>query len=174
MSSPLNYPPHQPAPPAPRPGMSTGKKVALGCGIPLVLVLAFAGGCAVLAGTAVNEIDKQVRADKSDDVRAAKEDVKIVSCKVVKDDILGPNVEAKVKVTNHGKKRANYYVQGEFLDEDGNQFDTLDSYVRNLAPGSSTTQDFTGTFVPGELQGVDKGTCKILDVSRDEFLAANN
>lgn len=169
------FPPYQPNPgPPPRPGMSTGKKVALGCGIPLVLVMAFAGGCAVLAGTAVNEIDKQVQADKSADVRASKEDVKLLSCKVVtENDIIGPEVQAKVKVTNHGKKRANYYIQGEFLGEDGNQFDTLDAYVQNLAPGASTVKDFTGTFVPGELQGVDKGECKILDVNRDEFLAAN-
>ena len=163
---------YHPNPPPPKPGMSLAAKLALGCGIPTALFIVFAGGCMALVGGAANEVDKQVQKDKAADARAAKEDVKLVSCKIV-DDSFGPDVEAKIKVTNNGDKRANYWIAVEFLDAKGNQVDSLDAYVENLAPGASTTRDFTGIFVAGQLEGVTKGTCKILDVSRDELFAAN-
>ncbi len=165
---------YHPNPPPQKPGMPLAAKLALGCGIPAAVFIVFVGGCAALVGGAANEVDKQVQKDKAADARAAKEDVELVSCKVVTDnEIIGPDVEAKVKVTNNGTKRANYWIEGEFLDVKGNQVDSLDAYVENLAPGASTTRDFTGIFVGGQLDGVTKGTCKILDVSRDEFFAAN-
>jgi hypothetical protein len=155
--------------------MRTGTKIALWVGIPTGCFLILVGGCAALVGSAANEVDKQVQADKKADVRAAKEDVKLLSCKVVNEnEFIGPDVKAQVKITNHGDRRASYWVAGEFLDAKGDQVDSLDTYVENLAPGASATRDFAGIFVPGQLDGVTKGTCKILDVSRDEYSAAGN
>lgn len=156
-------------PPAPKPGMSTGAKIALGCGVPILLGMALMGGCAVLAGTAVSEIDKEVKKD----ARAARQDVELVSCEITDEEFTGRDVKAKVKITNHGDKRANYIIEGEFLDQNDNQVDSLTATVSNLAPGKSTTQDFVGLFTSSQLEGVTKGSCKILDVTRDEFFAAN-
>lgn len=173
----MSHPFPPPYAPPPKQGMSTAAKVGLGCGIPAALLtvigILILGSCGAVLGTAAVEVDKQVKADASDDIRAAREDVEITSCVIEEDGFL-KDVAAKVKVTNHGTKRANYYIQGEFLDLSGNQVDTLDAYVQNLAPGASTTQRFAGIFVSGQLDGVTKGTCKILDVSRDEFSAAGN
>ncbi len=174
MSHPPHYQPH-PQQPQPRRGMRTGTKWALGCAVPAVLALVLVGGCAALFGSAAKEVDKQVQADKKADVRAAKEDVRLLSCKVVNEnEFIGPDVRAQVKITNNGDKRASYWISGEFLDGKGDQVDSLDAYVQNLAPGASATRDFTGIFVPGQLKGVTEGTCKILDVSRDEYSAAGN
>ncbi len=166
--------PHQAyAPQPPKRGMSTGKKVGLGCGISTLIFIAFAGGCMAMIGGAANEVDKAVKADASEDARAAKQDVKITTCKLKNDDILGRSVEARVEITNHGKKRANYLVEGEFIDANGNQVDTLTATVQNLAPGTSTSQDFVGLITPDDLKDVTKGTCKVLKVTRDEWSAAN-
>lgn len=166
-----NYPQGYGAPRPPKQGMSTGAKLALGCGIPTVLGLLLFGGCAVLAGTAVNEVDKAVKADASEDARAAREDVQLTSCRI--DDGLIRDVKASVKITNNGDKRATYSVKGEFLDTDGNKVGELLAYVENLAPGTSSTQPFSGFFTSVQLDGVTSGTCKILEVSRDEWLAVN-
>lgn len=159
-------------PQPPKQGKSTGTKVAIGCGIFAILgVLAF-GGCAVVGGVVLNEADKAVKADQKADARA-KKDVELISCEITAEDYIGLNVEAKVKITNGGKKRANYVVEGEFLDQDGNKIDQLLATVDDLAPGSSSTQNFTGLFTTDQLEDVTKGTCKILDVTRSEWLASN-
>lgn len=161
-------------PPAPKQGMSTGSKVALfGCGgLVLVGALLF-GGCAVVGGAMVNEVDKAVKKDAQEDARAAKEDVKVSKCQVTDDDLLGRDVDAKVKITNNGSKRADYAIEGEFLDQDGNKVGELLASIDNLAPGTSSTQNFGGLFTSDDLKGVTKGSCTILDVSRSEWSAKN-
>jgi hypothetical protein len=170
------YPGHQAPQPEPqhRRGMSTGKKIALyGC-LPATLVgLLVVGGCAVVGGAVADKVDKAVKADESDDKRAAKEDVELLSCKLVNEEFVGKDVKAKVKITNNGDKRANYVVDGEFLDDKGNKVDALLATVENLEPGKSSTQNFGGLFTSDQLEGVDKGECKILKVTRDEWSAAN-
>jgi hypothetical protein len=153
--------------------MSTGAKIAVfGCAIPAVLGLLTLGGCAVVGGAFINEVDKEIKKDEADDKRAATEDVELLSCKI-EDSVIGPDLKAKVKITNNGDKRANYSIDGEFLDQDGNQVDSLLAYVENLAPGASSTQNFHGFITSDQLDGVTKGSCKILDVSRSEWSAVN-
>lgn len=174
-----HYPPHhtpghgypQPA----KPPMSTGRKIALfGCLPVTVLAILTFGGCAVLGGAVINEADKAVKADASEDARAAKEDVKITSCKIVEDEFLGMDLKAKVVITNHGKKRASYIVRGELLDSEQNKVgDELLATVENLAPGKSSTQDFTGLFTSDDFKGVKDASCSVVGVSRDEWLADN-
>lgn len=160
--------------PPPKQGMSTGSKAALfGCGGLVVIGALLFGGCAVIGGAVLNETDKAIKKDAKEDKRAAREDVELLSCEIVDVDFIGLDVKAKVKITNHGKQRANYYVEGEFVDQDGNQIEGLLAAVNNLAPGSSSTQDFAGAFGSEELKNVTKGKCKILDVTRDEWSAAN-
>jgi hypothetical protein len=167
-----NYPP-QYAPQPPRRGMSTGKKVALGCGIPALVILVFAGGCMALVGGAAHEVDKAAKSDAKEDARAAREDIKITTCKITHDKFLGSEVRARVNITNNGKKRANYLVEGEFLDSKGNKVGELLATVNNLKPGTVSNRDFTGAFTSEDLKGVTKGTCSIVTVSRDEWSAAN-
>lgn len=162
----------QPAPES-RPQRSTGKKVFLfGCLPAVALGLIVVGGCTALVGGAAHEVDKAVKQDKKDDVRAKKEDVKLTSCKV-EVSVIGKDVEAEVKITNHGKKRATYLVEGEFNTADGDQVGSLMASAENLAPGASTTQPFAGLFTSDQLKGVTKGTCSVLKVQRDEWSAAN-
>lgn len=169
----MSYDPqYQPPVPPQKKGMGTGAKVALGCGIPAFLALVVLGGCAAFGGAVLNEADKAVKADAADDKRAAKEDVSLLKCEVV-DSVIGPEVKSQVKITNNGKKRANYYVEGEFLKPDGNKVGELVASINNLEPGKSTTQDFSGLITSDQLAGVTKGICKIIDVTRDEWLAAN-
>lgn len=172
MSYPYPTPPQQPAP---RRGMSTGKKIALfGC-LPLTVVaLGIAGGCAVIVGSAANEIDKSVKADSAEDKRAAREDVTIRRCDLVTEEYVGRLVKARVHIKNNGNKRANYIVEGEYLDSKGNKVGELLATVNNLAPNTGTEQNFGDAIMPDDLKGVTKGECKIVDVTRDEWSAANN
>ena len=172
-----SYPgPQPPQPQAPqRQGMSTGKKIALfGCLPATLLGLLIVGGCAVVGGAVVNEVDKSVKADAADDKRAASEDVDVTQCEIVNEQFGGRSVTAEVKVTNNGKKRADYFIEGEFLDQDGNKVDALYATIEDLEAGKSSTQDFSGAIFDEQLKGVTKGSCKLLDVSRDEWSAANN
>lgn len=162
-------------PPAPKQNMSTGKKIALfGC-LPLTVIgiLAF-GGCAVIGGAVINEADKAIKKDAKEDARAAKEDVKITSCKIVDQEFIGRELKTKVTITNHGKKRANYVIEGEFLNPKGDKVGELLATVQNLKPGTSTVQDFGGALItPDDLKGISKGSCSIVEVTRDEWTAAN-
>lgn len=168
----MTHAPYAPLPP--KPGMSTGKKIALfGCLPATVLGALLFGGCAVIGATAINEVDKSVKSAKADDARAEKEDVKVAACKV-SESVIGLGLEATVKVTNHGDERADYVIEGEFLAENGDQVSGLLATVTNLAPGKSTTQDFGGVLVSsGQLEKAGDGSCAIVDVSRSEWTAAN-
>lgn len=158
-----NYPEQPPR----KSGMSAGAKIAVfGCALPAALGLLLIGGCAVVGDAVINE-------DIKEDKRAAKEDVKLLSCKITKEEFIGPNIESQVKITNNGKKRADYLVKGEYIDGKGNKVGELLATIDSLAPGTSTTQDFSGLFTSSQLEGVTKGECKILEVTRNEWSAAN-
>lgn len=172
----MSYDPQQqsPYPPPPKQGMSTGKKIALGCGIPALLIAVTAVGCTALVGGAVHEAGKAVKANASEDARAAKRDVKITKCDLAAASVIG-TLNSQVKITNHGKKRANYLVEGEVLDTNGNKVGELLASVSNLKPGTSTDQDFGGTFTSDDASAdsVAGGSCSIVKVTRDEWSAAN-
>jgi hypothetical protein len=172
MTNDPNYPP-QYAPQPQRRRMSTGKKISLGCILPIVVIGAFAGGCAALVGGAAHEADKSAKADRKEDARALKEDVKVTTCEI-RTGALGREAVTKVKITNHGKKRANYLIEGEMVDSKRNQLGDLLASATNLAPGASTTQEFGGSLIASDqLKSVGPGTCRVLEVTRDEWSAAN-
>lgn len=156
------------APQPPKRGMSTGAKVTVGCGGAALLALVLVGGCAAVVGKGVDSVDKAVKADQA----AARADVELLSCEVT-ESVIGPEVTSSVKITNSGKERANYLVEGEYLDAEGNKVGELLATVENLAPGTSSTQPFAGLFTSDQLKGVKGGECKIVDVTRDDFFAAN-
>lgn len=153
-------------------GMSTGGKVALGCGVPALLAVVMLGGCMALVGGAAHEVKSSVASQEAEAKRAAKEDIRLLSCKLV-DDGFGKDLKARIRITNHGKKRANYLVDGEFIDQKGNKVDSLTATVDSLAPGVSSTQDFVALVTSDQLEGVTKGTCRLVSVTRDEWSAAN-
>ena len=165
------YPPQQPVPPQQK--MSTGKKIALfGCLPITVLSILVVGGCTVVAGSVLNEVDKSVKADKAEDERAAREDVKIVQCRIVEEEFVGRQLKAQVEITNHGKKRADYVVEGAYT-EGKSSIGELTATTSKLDPGESIKKDF-GYLVSGEdLKGVTNGKCELRNVMRDEWSAGN-
>jgi hypothetical protein len=154
--------------------MKKSTKIVLGS-IAGGCVLLF-GGCTLMVGAAVNEVDKSIKADEADDKRAADQDVKITKCEVTEEEFLGKDLSARVEITNNGEKRANYLVEGELLSSDGNKIGELLASVENLAPGKSSSQNFGGLFTSEDLKGVEigKADCSMVNVSRDEWLAAND
>jgi hypothetical protein len=170
------YPQPQPGwvPPQPQKKMSTGAKIALGCGIPAVLGLLFLGGCAVLVGGAANEVDKEIKreqkAGEAENKRAGEEDIKITACGMGDDGFGGQELKVKLLVTNNGKDRASYLIEGEVTDQDGNQITTIDAFAKDLNHGKSKAEN-NAAFASGEdLKGVTKVTCKILNVDRTAVL----
>ncbi len=162
-------------PPQPqKKSMSTGAKIALGCGIPTVLGLLLLGGCAVLVGSAADEVDKEIKREqkssKVEDKRAVKEDVKITACGIGDDGFGGQELNVKLLVTNNGKDRASYFIEGEVTDQDGNQITTIDAFAKDLNHGKSKTENRAAFALGEDLKGVTKVTCKILDVDRTAVL----
>ncbi|MET9604223.1 hypothetical protein ABZZ17_04050 [Streptomyces sp. NPDC006512] len=176
-------------PPPPKPGMSTGKKVALGCGIPTVLGLLLLGGCAVLVGEAAEEVGKEL--DKSydsasvapdaqgkpgDTSTAGKDpditqDVKVTSCKVQTGEYDIKELDVAVDYVNSGDRRYTYLVEGEIL-VNGQKKADLTSLGQNLAPGQKYTDDTAGVLgyeVARSAKASDKIECKILKVSRNSY-----
>ncbi|MDX3831378.1 hypothetical protein [Streptomyces europaeiscabiei] len=170
------YPQQQPGwvPPQPPKKMSTGAKVALGCGIPTVLGLLFLGGCAVLVGGVAEEVDEGIKRDQksseAENKRAGEEDVKITACSIGDDGFGGQELKVKLQVTNNGKDRASYLVEGEVTDQDGNQITTINAFAKDLNHGKSKTEN-NAAFATGEdLKDATKITCKILNVDRTAVL----
>lgn len=138
-------------------------------------VLMFAG-CTAMVGGAVSEVDNAIKADQAEDKRAAEEDVKVTTC-VIEETVLGKDLSSRVEITNNGTKRANYLIEGELLTADGNKVGELLASVSNLAPGKSSSQDFGGLFTGKDLASFkagDKAECALVNVSRDEWSAAND
>ncbi|MEJ8645837.1 hypothetical protein WKI68_40720 [Streptomyces sp. MS1.HAVA.3] len=176
------YPQQQP--PAPKPGMSTGKKIALGCGIPAALGLLVLGGCTLVVGKAAEEVGKEL--DKSYDSAQVNpsdgtsadgkngrpditKDVKVTSCAVKTGEFDMKELEVKVDYTNSGDRRYSYLAEGEVL-VNGEKKEDLLSTAQNLAPGQKYTDDNAGALgfnVAKAAKPGDKIECKILKVSRN-------
>ncbi|MEU9110574.1 hypothetical protein AB0D04_01935 [Streptomyces sp. NPDC048483] len=170
----MSTPPQQPYSPAPKQSMSTGTKIALGCGIPAAFILLLAAGCTAMVGSAANEASKEIKKDqqssKADDQRAAKEDVDITSCAIRPDEFGSRELDVKLLVTNNGKDRASYIVEGEVVDQDSNQVTTIDALVDDLNHGAQKKENDAALATEDDLKGVTKVTCKILDVDRSGVL----
>lgn len=170
------YPQQQPGwvPPQPPKKMSTGLKFALGCGIPTVLGLLVLGGCAVFVGEVADEVDKDLKREQksseAENKRAGAEDVKITDCSVGDDGFGGQELKVKLQVTNNGKDRASYIVEGEVTDQDGNQITTIDAFAKDLNHGKSKTENNVAFATGEDLKGATKVTCKILNVDRTAVL----
>ncbi|MGP3691443.1 hypothetical protein ACTVZO_43590 [Streptomyces sp. IBSNAI002] len=176
--------PQQPQPqyPAQKPGMSTGKKVALGCGIPAVLGLLLLGGCTLLVGEAAEEVGKeldksydsaQVDPSAGSDAKKGEPDItkdaKVTSCAVKTGDYDLKELDVKVEYTNSGDRRYSYLVEGEVL-VNGEKKEDLLSTAQNLAPGQKYTDDNAGALAFNTAKAAkasDKIECKILKVSRN-------
>ncbi|MFJ9849597.1 hypothetical protein [Streptomyces sp. NPDC101150] len=160
--------PQQPQPPATKQGRSTGKKVALGCGIPTALVLLLAGGCAAVVGKTADVVSKDIKreqkTEKAEDQRTADKDVKITTCAVQNGEYGIRELDVRLKVANNGTDRANYLIGGEVLDQDGNQITTVNSLVDDLNHGATKIENRAALATEEDLKGVTKTTCKVLNV----------
>ncbi|MGW6411731.1 hypothetical protein ACWF95_31710 [Streptomyces vinaceus] len=168
--------------------MSTGKKIALGCGIPAVLGLILVGGCTALVGKAADDVSKEI--DKNHDsavvapsgsAKAADnskvsqpdiaKDVQVTSCKVVTGDYDLKELEVKIEYANSGDRRFTYLVEGEILVNGEKKADLI-STGQNLAPGQKYTDDKAGALgysVAKDAKAGDKIECKIVKISRNSY-----
>ncbi|MFD3875780.1 hypothetical protein [Streptomyces sp. NPDC058623] len=181
--------PYGQQPPPPKQGMSTGVKVALGCGIPTVLGLLLLGGCALLVGEAANEVGKEL--DKNHDSasvapgaqgkpgdapKAGKDaditqDAKVTTCAVEKGEFDIKELVVAVDYVNSGDRRFTYLVEGEIL-VNGQKKADLTSLGQNLAPGQKYTDDKAGVLgyeIAQSAKAGDKIECKIIKVSRNSY-----
>lgn len=178
----------QPPMPPQKQGMSTGKQIALGCGIPAVLGLILVGGCTALVGKAADDVSKEI--DKNHDSAvvgpsgSAKandgskvsqpditKDVKVTSCEVKTGDFDMKELDVKIEYTNSGDRRFTYLVEGEIL-VNGEKKEDIISTGQNLAPGQKYTDDKAGALgysVAKDAKSGDKIECKIVKVSRNSF-----
>ncbi|MEU8778148.1 hypothetical protein [Streptomyces sp. NPDC048606] len=164
--------------PAPKQGMSTGTKIALGCGIPTLLGLLVLGGCALVVGKAADEVGKEL--DKSydsaqvgGDVKAGQPDItkdaRITACSVKTGDYDIKEMEVKVEYTNSGDRRYSYLVEGEIL-VNGAKKEDLTSTAQNLSAGQTYTDENAGALgynVAKDAKPSDKIECKIVKISRN-------
>ncbi|WP_329389706.1 hypothetical protein OG625_36985 [Streptomyces sp. NBC_01351] len=177
----------QPPPPA-KPGMSTGKKIALGCGIPTLLGLILVGGCTALVGKAADDVSKEL--DKSHDSAvvgpsgSAKagdtskagepditKDLNVASCAVKNGEYGLKELDVKIEYTNSGDRRFTYFAEGEVLLNGEKKADLI-STASNLAPGQKYTDDSAGALAYDVAKAVkpgDKLECKVVKVSRSAF-----
>ncbi|MEU9108787.1 DUF4190 domain-containing protein [Streptomyces xanthophaeus] len=182
--------PHQPDghQPAPKKGMSTGLKVALGCGIPTVLGLIMVGGCGLLFSKAADDVGKEL--DKNhdsavvspgDDARPGDsskadepditKDVKVTSCKVKVGEYGIKELDLKIEYINSGDRRFNYLAEGEVTVNGEKKSDIL-STGQNLAPGQKYTDDNAGSLafdLAKSAKSGDKIECKLIKVSRNSY-----
>ncbi|MFD9408097.1 DUF1720 domain-containing protein [Streptomyces sp. NPDC059989] len=175
-------------PPPPKQGMSTGKKVALGCGIPTVLGLILVAGCTAVVGKAADDVSKEL--DKNHDSAAVApsgsakagdtskvgepditKDVKVTACAVKTGDYDLKELEVKIDYTNSGDRRFSYLVEGEVLVNGEKKADLL-STASNLAPGQKYTDENAGALgyeIAKAAKSGDKIECKLLKVSRNSY-----
>lgn len=172
----------QQPPPPPKPGMSTGKKVALGCGIPALLGLVLIGGCVAVVGDAAEEVGKELDKNYDSAVVAPSgsakagepditQDVKLASCAVKTGEFDMKELEVKVEYTNSGDRRFNYLAEGEILVNGEKKADLL-STASNLAPAQKYTDENAGALaynVAKDAKATDKIECKIVKVSRNSY-----
>ncbi|WP_405527380.1 DUF4190 domain-containing protein [Streptomyces avidinii] len=174
--------------PPPKQGMSTGLKVALGCGIPTVLGLILVGGCGLLftkaAGDAGKELDKNHDSaavapggaaagggsSKVDEPDITK-DVKVTSCTVKSGEYGIKQLDLKIEYVNSGDRRFNYLAEGE-VTVNGEKKSDIFSTGQNLAPGQKYTDDDAGALafdVAKSAKSGDRIECKLIKVSRTSY-----
>ncbi|MFI7357947.1 DUF4190 domain-containing protein [Streptomyces avidinii] len=182
--------PHQPDghQPPPKQGMSTGLKVALGCGIPTVLGLVLIGGCGLLFTKAASDAGKEL--DKNHDSAAVApggdapgggsskvdepditKDVKVTSCAVKSGEYGIKQLDLKIEYVNSGDRRFNYLAEGE-VTVNGEKKSDIFSTGQNLAPGQKYTDDDAGALafdVAKSAKSGDKIECKLIKVSRNSY-----
>lgn len=148
---PVAGPPSYYGPPAPQKKKRTLLWVLIGV---LAGVLICGGatvvGLGALAGSAVEEIDKQIQYG-SDEKRAA---TKITSCRV------GPLgvVEVGYKVTNDTERVQSYLLTFEIKNAAGTRLGEADDAINGLAPGDTATDS-----APSTVQNPKKGfTCGLV------------
>ncbi|MEU9110584.1 DUF4190 domain-containing protein [Streptomyces sp. NPDC048483] len=135
----------------------------------------------VINAAFVNEVDKAVDGARKDikheqkqgqveNKRAATEDVKITTCAIKPDGLGGRELDVKLLVTNNGKDRAGYSIEGEAVDQNGDQITTIDAYVSDLNHGAKKRENDAAFAMDDDLKDVTKVTCKILDVDRTGVL----
>ncbi|MFD5413372.1 hypothetical protein [Streptomyces nojiriensis] len=174
--------------PQPKQGMSTGLKVALGCGIPAVLGLVLLGGCGLLFTKAASDAGKEL--DKNHDSAAVApggtargggsskadepditKDVKVTSCKVKAGEYGIKELDLKIEYINSGDRRFTYLAEGEVTVNGEKKSDIL-STGQNLAPGQKYTDDSAGALaydVAKSAKSGDKIECKLIKVSRNSY-----
>ncbi|EFL20276.1 hypothetical protein [Streptomyces sp. C] len=182
--------PHQPAgyQPPPKQGMSTGLKVALGCGIPTVLGLILIGGCGLVFTKAASDAGKEL--DKNHDSAAVApdgaargggsskvdepditKDVKVTSCKVKAGEYGIKELDLQIEYINSGDRRFNYLAEGE-ITVNGEKKSDIVSTGQNLAPGQKYTDDNAGALafdVAKSAKSGDRIECKLIKVSRNSY-----
>lgn len=177
----------QPPMPPQKQGMSTGKKIALGCGIPAVLGLILVGGCTALVGKAADDVSKEL--DKNFDsaqvgpsASAAggkagdgqpdiTKDVQITKCSIETGDFGNKELKVTVETTNGGDKKYSYFAEGEILLNGVKKADIM-SAGNNLAPGQKFVDDNAGALgysIAQAAKSSDKVECKMSKVTRHAF-----
>ncbi|MDX3536949.1 hypothetical protein PV721_21745 [Streptomyces sp. MB09-01] len=167
--------------PPPKQGMSTGLKVALGCGIPTVLGLILLGGCGLLFTKAASDAGKEL--DKNHDSAAVApggakagepditQDVKVTTCEVKAGEYGIKELDLKIEYINSGDRRFTYLAEGEVTVNGEKKSDIL-STGQNLAPGQKYTDDDAGALafdVAKSAKSGDKIECKLIKVSRNSY-----
>jgi len=148
---------------SPPPSSSTGKKIALGCGIPIVLFLLLLGGCAVLAGGGAKKaVDEASRQAASSDNEALS-DVTITKCALDDNEFLGATAE--LAVLNHSSKPSSYIISIVFESPDGTkQLGTGTAILNNVGPNQTATDK--ASTLESDIRTAGKFNCKIASVSR--------
>ena len=151
----MNYPNQPYVPPVPpAPKKSNVWKWLLGIGAAVVvLCLGGLGACAALGIGAVNKIDKDAAAKKSD--------VTITSCTTKPNKILN-SVDVGYKITNSGNTKRTYLVTFAVDDATGNRLGETVGSSLDLNPGQSTA-DTSPVLLDKPASG--KVKCLVLDVT---------
>lgn len=130
-----------PPPPPPRHNHKTRNIIlAIIVGVCLVIFIS----CVASVGNAVKDV--QTGGDN---------DVTLSSCSGD-----GTTITAQLSVTNSSQTTKQYSITVAFLDDAGNQIDTGNAFVQDLAPGQSASPQALG------LDDQKPASCRITDVSR--------
>lgn len=128
-------------------------------GIAVIALIAMTVACGFTETTTDDGKSKGTNVGADTEYDALK-DAKVKTCKA---DEFG-YAEAKVEVTNHGKKTAAYIVNVSFENKQGDQLATGTALVNDLAAGQKAVSD------AGAADEVDSKdfTCRVSSVDRTE------
>lgn len=128
----------------------------------------FFGGCVALIGGAVDEADKSTSSSQPKDPGPSKRDTegvdknerRDVESVTVKNEGYGVK-SGKITIKNNSSKTSDYDVKVRYRDSSGKQVGTDWSYVQNVSPGETATDD---VLLPPE----DAATADVVSVDRTE------